>query len=199
MKTKNLFLLLPLLLLTQLSFGQNHILKGRGLFIPGKPILYFNVGIGYEYLFEENRSLQLVYNYSGNDGRDTDGNANFKNEIALDYRFYNTKIKPISQAIFAFAFLSYSNEKNKIGGEVDLVSGSFITKKITVEKAVGIGIGKKFKLGKNFHWEIFMSPKVLAREITIETSDNTSTFSMISLIQTIKFGVRGGVNLAYRF
>jgi hypothetical protein len=199
MKTKHLLLLLPLLFLTQISFGQNSILKGRGLYIPGKPILYFNVGFGYEYLIEENMSLQLVYNYSGNDMRDTDGNANFKNEVVLDFRFYNIEIKPLSQSLFAFAFISYSDEKNKQGGEIDFTTSPFISKKITTEKALGAGIGKNFKLSKGFHLEAFAGPKIISREVNTTSSDILSSFVSSSKHTFIKLGIRGGINLAYQF
>lgn len=199
MKTKHLFLLLSLLFLTQFSFAQNHIIKGRGLYIPGSPILYFNTGIGYEYMLNENMSLQLVYNYSGNDMRDTDGNANFKNEVVLDFRFYNVEIKPLSQALFAFAFVSYSNEKNKQGGEIDFTTTPLILKKITTEKAIGAGMGKNFKISKRFHLEVFAGPKIISREVNTTSSDILSSFVSISKSTSYKLGVRGGINLAFLF
>ncbi|MFK7771445.1 MAG: hypothetical protein AB8F94_04865 [Saprospiraceae bacterium] len=199
MKTKQFLLLLPLLLFTQISFGQNHIIKGRGLYLPGKPILYFNAGIGYEHLLDENLSLQLVYNYSGNDMRDTDGNANFKNEVVVDCRYYNTEIKPVSQAIFAFAFFSYSNEKNKQSGEIDFTTTPMISKKITTEKSLGAGIGKNFKVSKRFHLEVFAGPKFILREVKITSSDILSSFVSSLKSTTNKFDIRGGINLAYQF
>lgn len=199
MKTKHLLLLLPLLFLSQVSFGQNHILKGRGFYIPGQPILYINAGLGYEYLIDQNMSLQLVFNYRGNDMRDTDGSANFKKEVVMDFRYYNVEIKPLSKALFAFAFASYSDEKNKQGGELDLTSTLVISKKITTEKAIGAGVGKNFKISKRFHVEVFGGPKIISREINTTSSDILSSFVSSTISTSYTFGIRGGINIACQF
>jgi len=131
--------------------------------------------------------------------RDTDGNADFNREIILDYRYYNTEINPISKALFAFIFFGYSDENNKQGGEIDLNATSFISKKITIEKALGAGLGKNFKLFKGAHLEIFAGPKIIRREVLAYYSDLNSTSTHLSRYEQTKLGLRGGVNLAFQF
>lgn len=197
MKNKQLLFLFFFFAFTHISFGQKNIIKGRSLYVPGDPILYYNFGLGYEYLFKEDMSIQLVYNIRGNDMRDNDGDANFKHEMIIDFRYYNLEIKPIQRAIFAFAFFGISQNTNYVIDENDLTGDFENIKKITTERALGVGLGKNFKLGKRFHLEMFVGPKLKSKGI--KTILGSNMILTESKIDSVEIGWRAGINLAFQF
>lgn len=185
-------LLLTSNLLAQENEEKRNVIKGRIFAFPIPTVL--SLGIGYERVFENNTSVQLLLNRLGYDNRGFDGTGHYTNYIVPEYRIYFAKNKDIDKAFFLGVFNGFGFGKIHQSGE-DPDEILQLTRRFSLNP--GILLGKNFALKKNKFIDIYIGGKYRYIKQTKDYDDNGVLYTTKQTLQG--FGARIGINLGKRF
>jgi hypothetical protein len=206
MKPRNLYRLgrafrisLLLSLFSPALFAQKNVVKGRAFYLPPfNSLQVFSLGIGLERRIGDDFSLQLLYNRMGSDMTATDGGGTIISAFVPEMRYYFGKKKAISlnKAFFGGLFTEINHLSYLQGGEIDLDAPyTFTEKRVSVNP--GLLIGRNTRLSNRWYLEFYIGGKArFIKETSVKVENGTET---VTQKQFVKSGMRGGINLGFRF
>ena len=193
---KTIVLTLSLLFYFGGTYAQKNIIKGRLFAFPGRVKVY-SLGIGYERMIAENKSIQVLFNRMGYDFRDTDGSANTFKSIVLEYRYYfgrNSKTD-LNKSAFLGLFTELASNDYAPSPEIDRTQKYLLSEEQFV-LSPGLLIGKNIKVSEACFFDIYFGTKyhfISQKLVYLENNEKTTERSNHQNI-----GIRIGLNFAYR-
>ncbi|MFZ5551934.1 MAG: DUF3575 domain-containing protein [Bacteroidota bacterium] len=159
----------------------------------------FSAGIGVEKHFDHHFSMQLTYNNSGWDLRNTDGDASFYSSLIPEVRYYFhwNKENPANKKYFLGIFSEFTNKKSIGSGDYSEKPVVFTVSSTGQLINPGILIGKCLPVGKKCFAEFFGGPKYRFIYSSRVLNHNGVIFTATERNQ--KWGLRAGVNIGVRF
>ncbi|HOY07727.1 MAG TPA: DUF3575 domain-containing protein [Saprospiraceae bacterium] len=190
---------LLLCLLSSCVFAQKNVVKGRVFYLPpARGLQVFSLGIGLERRIGDDFSLQLLYNLMGSDMGATDGGGTSIRGFVPEVRYYfgKKKTESINKAFFGSVFTEFNQIRYSSGGEIDPDAVNVFRHKATSVNP-GILLGKNARLSDRWYLEFYVGGKA---RFTKETKTRVENgLSSTTETRFVKAGMRGGINLGYRF
>lgn len=202
---KIFFILFSFLAVSTVLFSQTNVLKGRAFYIlpvfsDAGPI----VGIGYEKIFPNHFSLQMLYNWykkefdsrieSSQNGVFSNNSQTITREIIPECRYYFGSKDDLRNASFVGIYGISRTTKNEDNVNIQFFSAnSFLTKKIS---DIGIGglIGQNLSMTKRLNIEAYIG-------VTYAYAQYKKVGRFGAAQSQSSFGkyARVGLNMCYRF
>ena len=178
-------------------YSQKNIVKARALGIPASFKVY-TLSVGYERIFKNQHSIQVLLNKYGFDTRDTDGDAIITSSIIPEYRIYFGKNHNIgfNKSTFIGLFTELS-VREKLPSGYPTEEERIFAKGIKKIISPGILVGKNFPISENWFFDTYIGVK--------QNFINDSRRYMENQLEIVeehdynKTGVRIGFNLGYIF
>jgi hypothetical protein len=179
--------------------AQNNVIKGRVLALPLSGLLMYSAALGYERVMGNHLSLQVLFNHSGLDNRGHDGNAEIYTSLTPELRYYFATHQGLASAFFLAPFAEMQHRRILPGGE-DIFIDSYFVNSYQHQISPGLLLGKNFRLSPNprrLHLELYLGAKYRMGRETIREVINNQSIATTEYYR--KYGIRPGINLAYRF
>ena len=188
-------LLLVFLLIGPAAWGQQHVLKGR-VFATPIPLFLYSLGLGYEHVFANNLSVQVLYNNYGYSNRNMDGNAVNTQGVVPEARYYIGKQESFRQKFFVGVYTEVMLANETAGYAGQSANGTYQGAQYKMLNP-GILAGKNISLGKHWHFDVYLGWKYKFMNISEKYSNNGEIVYVDRNEQ--KAGMRLGLNLAWVF
>lgn len=179
--------------------AQKNVIKGRVFYLPpARGLQVFSLGIGLERRLGDDFSLQLLYNLMGSDMGATDGGGTFIKGFVPEVRYYfgKKKTESINKAFFGSVFTEFNQIRYVSGGEIDPDDDNVFRHRSTSINP-GVLLGKNARLSDRWYLEFYVGGK--ARFIKETQTRVQSGISTTTETRSVKAGMRGGINLGFRF
>ncbi len=186
--------LIPILLLLPFVLqGQKNVIKARIFLFP----TVYSLGIGYERMINENKSIQFLYNKMGSIQTATDGPANLYSSFVPEFKFFFGKHSKtnINKSSFLGVFNEFTKQKTNPSGEIDRTK-KHLTDRTRFHISPGILIGKNLQLSETWFIDVYCGFKYkFTSEESIYRENNQKA---IENSQYQDYGIRIGLNFNYR-
>jgi len=188
---KKILVIFCCFIFSQNSFSQKNAIKGRAFYLPNSENS-FSLGFGYERIFMDRFSFQILYNYFGYDSRKFDRQASIFKNLVPEIRYYLGKRKKI----FLGLFFENSKERLFYSGVDSQNNLEIYYIRLREKKSPGILLGYSRGLKKNLFWEIYFGGQY---QFINETQVSKRGVNYTLKEEYNLLGVRGGINVGFRF